>query len=299
MEAQLISILMPAYNCEKFVKQAIDSILNQSYTHFELLIADDCSTDTTKKIMDSYDDERIKRFHNEKNLGYLKASNKLFKECQGEYITFQDADDYADKDRLKKLKQFLDENSEIACVGSNIVKVDPENKEFYKTKYPLNDDKIRAGFLEYRIVMTGSALMLRNKVIETCGVYNEYFDRIGSKDTYLYSYILEKFKVANLPEHLYYYRANPTSVGFTHKNPKAFVGHNLIVLMYERRLENKLDYISTNEWRNADKYTKFLLDINLISRSKRKAVFSFLKNFIASPLIGLRMFRMFIANLRA
>ncbi|MBL7917984.1 MAG: glycosyltransferase family 2 protein, partial [Bacteroidia bacterium] len=72
MSEQLISILMPAYNCEKFVKQAIESVLDQSYSNFELLIADDCSTDQTKKVIDSYSDQRIKKFHNQVNLGYLK-----------------------------------------------------------------------------------------------------------------------------------------------------------------------------------------------------------------------------------
>ena len=90
---------MPAYNCEKYIHQAIDSVLNQTHINFELLIADDCSTDTTKQIIDSYKDPRIKTFHNNINLGYLKASNKLFSLCKGSYITFQDADDTSELNR--------------------------------------------------------------------------------------------------------------------------------------------------------------------------------------------------------
>ncbi len=119
---------MPAYNCEKFVKHAIDSMLNQSYSNFELLIADDCSKDSTKSIIDSYTDERIKRFHNDVNLGYLKASNKLFKQCTGQLITFQDADDYADLTRLEKLVGFLDKNEKVSVIGSNVIKVDENGK---------------------------------------------------------------------------------------------------------------------------------------------------------------------------
>ncbi len=299
MSEQLISILMPAYNCEKFVKQAIDSVLDQSYSNFELLIADDCSTDQTKKVIDSYSDQRIKKFHNQVNLGYLKASNKLFKECKGEYITFQDADDFADKSRLEKLKTFLDENHEIACVGSNIIKVDPENREIYRTEYPLTDDAIRAAFLNYRIVMTGSALMLRREVIEKCGIYNEYFDRIGSEDTYLYSFILDQFKVANLIDRLYYYRSNPNSIGVTHTNPKAAIGHGLVILMYKRRINGLVDFIQTRKWKMVDKYAEFLLSINLVKSSRMKALFSFIVNFMKFPIVGFQMTRMFFSNFKA
>jgi glycosyltransferase involved in cell wall biosynthesis len=296
---QLISILMPAYNCDKFVKQAIDSVLDQSYRNFELLIADDCSTDRTKEVIDSYTDQRIKKFHNKVNLGYLKASNKLFKECHGEYITFQDADDFADKNRLEKLKTFLDENSEIACVGSNIIKVDPENKEVFKTEYPLTDGAIKTAFLDHRIVMTGSALMLRKEVIEKCGIYNEYFDRIGSEDTYLYSFILENFKVANLSEHLYYYRSNPTSIGFTHKDPKAFVGHQMIVQFYKNRLKNKSDFIRNKEWEKADACANYLMAINFTKESPASSIGKFLKAALNSPQLLPMYLRTYVSHLKA
>ncbi|MBK7819377.1 MAG: glycosyltransferase [Sphingobacteriaceae bacterium] len=73
MNSDLISILMPAYNCDKFVAKAIESILSQTYSNFELLIADDRSTDDTKKIIDSYTDQRIKRFHNDVNQRLFKG----------------------------------------------------------------------------------------------------------------------------------------------------------------------------------------------------------------------------------
>ena len=105
----MISVIMPAYNCELYVEMAIKSILEQTYKDFELLIADDASKDNTKKIIDDLakTDSRIKTFHNESNLGYLQASNKLFEKCSGEYITFQDADDFSDVTRFEKLvKEF-------------------------------------------------------------------------------------------------------------------------------------------------------------------------------------------------
>ena len=74
----LVSVLLPAHNAEKYINETIDSILAQTYTNFELLIADDCSTDDTRKIIDSYSDNRIKCFHNSENLRKPKTRQKLF-----------------------------------------------------------------------------------------------------------------------------------------------------------------------------------------------------------------------------
>src|ERR1700741_604134 len=174
MSTPLVSILMPAYNCEKFINQAIDSIVNQSYANFELLIADDCSKDQTKKIIDSYSDARIRRFHNEVNLGYLKASNKLFKQCKGDLITFQDADDYSDPSRLEKLVKFLEMNKDVFVAGSNVRKVDENGVLRPSTNFPETHNDIVKNFANYKIVFTGSALMLRKEVIEKYGIYHEY-----------------------------------------------------------------------------------------------------------------------------
>jgi glycosyltransferase involved in cell wall biosynthesis len=296
---ELISVLMPAYNCEKFIKQAIDSILNQTYSNFELLIADDCSNDNTKKIIDSYTDPRIKTFHNAENLGYLKASNKLFALCKGEYITFQDADDYAAPARMEKLLNYLNTNPDVDCVGSNTNKVDEHGEEFYKTNFPQSDAEIRQQFVNYRIVMTGSALMLRKKVIDKVGIYNEYFDRIGSEDSYWYSYILDHYKVANLAEALYYYRANPDSLGAKHTNPKAFVGHQLIVELYNNRKKNKPDFIATKNWKQADDCARYLMAINKTRSSFFGSVGSFLNAAIKAPGLLPMFSRQFLSNLRS
>lgn len=299
MTEKLVSILMPAYNCEKYIKLAIESILDQTHTNFELLIADDCSTDNTKAIIDSYDDIRIKRFHNASNLGYLQASNKLFSQCSGDYISFQDADDFSSKDRFINLINYLNDHPEVACVGSNIMKIDADGKEFFSSEYPLVDKEIRIGFLNHRVVMTGSALLIKKEVIKEVGFYNLYFDRMGSEDTYWYSLILDKYKVSNLNERLYHYRANPNSVGFTHKDPRAKVGHNLVVLMYKRRLLSKKDFIATKEWDKADASTKYLLAINKVKDSKMQAIIDFVKATFTAPSLVTQFFREFGSNLRA
>ncbi|HKC66852.1 MAG TPA: glycosyltransferase family 2 protein [Bacteroidia bacterium] len=290
----LVSIIMPAYNCEKYVKTAVDSILNQTYLNFELLIADDCSKDTTKKIIDSYTDIRIKRFHNEFNMGYLQASNKLFKECKGDFITFQDADDYSAANRLELLVGFLEKNSDYACVGSNVIKVDDLDNKLYTTSFPLDDGEIKARFADTRVVMTGSSLLVKKEVVDEIGYYNLYFNRLGSEDVYWFSFILNYFKVANVPEGLYYYRSNPTSVSSFFKDPKTKVLHNLVVFLYRRRKQGKEDYLQSNNLKKTDTICKFLVLLNILPAKKISVFFKYIFLSIKYPATNMLFVRDFM-----
>lgn len=162
IENPLVSVIMPAYNCEKFIRQALDSILQQTYPHLEILVADDASKDRTKQIIDSYGDPCIKRFHNTENLGYLKTWNKLMTFAQGKYITFQDADDYSEKDRIEKLLSHLSKNTKLSVVGSNVKYIDVSNKIRSVTSFTNDHDGIYAE-LPKKFNIIGSALMIKKK----------------------------------------------------------------------------------------------------------------------------------------
>jgi glycosyltransferase involved in cell wall biosynthesis len=207
----LVSILMPAYNCENFVNQAIDSILNQTYENWELLISDDASTDNTKKIIDTYSDKRIKRFHNEANLGYLQTWNKIIQLAAGEYITFQDADDYSSLNRVEKLVNTLNKNQDFGLVGSNCKFITDEGLEVSTTNFHLNHDAIFQN-IPFKFNFIGSAIMIRKEVFDQIGGYHLFFDRMGAEDHYWMCLILEKYKMVNLSDSLYYYRFNENSV---------------------------------------------------------------------------------------
>ena len=84
----LVSIIMPSWNTANFIAESIQSVLNQTYTNWELLIVDDCSTDNTDEVVASFNDNRIKYFHNEKNSGAALTRNKAMREAQGEWIAF-------------------------------------------------------------------------------------------------------------------------------------------------------------------------------------------------------------------
>ena len=284
---------MPAYNCEKFVAKAIESVLCQTYSNFELLIADDCSSDSTLQIIESFSDQRIKKFHNKINQGYLKASNLLFEKCSGEFVTFQDADDYSDVSRLEKLVNFLQKNQSISCVGSNINKVDVKNEVYLSSYFPLNHTEIELGFKKNKVVMTGSSLMIRKEVLEKVGGYNLYFDRLGSEDVYWYSLILDNFKVANMKELLYFYRANPSSVASTFKDPRTKVLHNLVVWMYTNRRSGKEDLLRADRSHKANDYCKGLLLIEKAKTNKLSALTGFITLVIRKPAVAVMFFKDF------
>lgn len=107
---QLVSIIMPAYNCEHFIAEAIRSVLSQTYTDWELIIVDDCSTDNTAQIVASFDDTRIVYQRNEKNVGAALTRNKALQIAKGHYIAFLDADDLWAPEKLEHQIAFMERN---------------------------------------------------------------------------------------------------------------------------------------------------------------------------------------------
>ena len=107
---ELVSIIMPAYNCGRFIKESIDSVLAQTYTNWELLIVDDCSTDNTKAIVSTYDDKRIRYMRNPQNMGAALTRNKALREAKGRYIAFLDADDMWLPEKLERQIAFMQDN---------------------------------------------------------------------------------------------------------------------------------------------------------------------------------------------
>jgi glycosyltransferase involved in cell wall biosynthesis len=118
-EVPLVSVILPVYNAERYVKKAIESILMQDYSNIELILINDCSTDNSEHEIFKFQDERIRYVKNEKNLGLIKTLNKALLLCQGEFIARMDADDIAIQSRIRKQLQFLLENKDFVLVGSN------------------------------------------------------------------------------------------------------------------------------------------------------------------------------------
>jgi len=124
-----VSVLMPAYNCEKYIAESISSILNQTFTNFEFIIINDGSTDGTHNIIASFKDSRIKYLQNSSNEGLSNVRNKLINLATGDYIAFLDSDDYSVVNRLEIQFASLNENSEIGLVASSVKAKYEDGKE--------------------------------------------------------------------------------------------------------------------------------------------------------------------------
>ncbi|KQB41565.1 glycosyltransferase family 2 protein [Flavobacterium aquidurense] len=134
-----ITVLMPVYNCELYVKEAVDSILNQTFSDFEFIIIDDASTDSTVSIIKSYNDPRIQLIEKPQNSGYTNSLNNGLSIAKGEYIARMDGDDISLPERFAKQVTFLDANPDVVLcgtvftiIGTDIIVTVPENNENIK-----------------------------------------------------------------------------------------------------------------------------------------------------------------------
>lgn len=123
----LVSIVMPNYNSEKYLKATIDSVLAQTYTNWELLFVDDCSTDSSLEIVRSYNDSRIKILQNEKNSGAAVSRNYALREAKGKWIAFLDSDDLWIPEKLEKQLAYM-QNNDISFSYTDYEVIDEDNK---------------------------------------------------------------------------------------------------------------------------------------------------------------------------
>ncbi len=124
----MISVLLPVYNGEKYLREAIDSILNQTYRDFEFLIINDGSTDKSVEIIQKYNDSRIKLIHNKENMGLIYTLNKGLDLANGQYIARMDADDISLPNRLKLQVDFMENHSNVGMLSGNVISIDSNSK---------------------------------------------------------------------------------------------------------------------------------------------------------------------------
>ncbi|MCH4826787.1 glycosyltransferase family 2 protein [Planococcus halocryophilus] len=131
----LVSVLIPVYNVENYIVEAVESILNQTYKNIEIIAVDDCSNDNTYELLHELQkrDNRIKIYKNSENMKIVETLNFAFRQSQGEYICRMDGDDISDLERIEKKLHFLKENPEFSLVGCSVKSIDENGFEF-KTK---------------------------------------------------------------------------------------------------------------------------------------------------------------------
>lgn len=186
----LVSVVMPAYNAEKYVAEAIESILNQTFKDFEFIILDDCSTDGTWEIIQEYakKDGRVVAVRNERNLKISATLNRGIEIAKGKYIARMDADDWSYPQRFEEQICYLEENIGVVLLGSAIEVADKNLNVLNLRKYPISDKSIRATLLKYS-TFAHPAVIYRREHALNCGMYNtrlydsedyDFYFRIGN-----------------------------------------------------------------------------------------------------------------------
>lgn len=208
----LISVILPVYNAEKYLKESMDSILSQTISDFEFIIINDGSKDKSADIIKSYSDARIV-YIEQQNMGLANTLNKALGIAKGKYIARQDNDDVSHKDRFKKQIEFLEKNPTIALVGTWARIIDEQGNDTGRShKHVCNSDYLKLE-LVFDNPFVHSSIMAKKDCLLKVGGYNpsnEIFE-----DHNLWSRVSYQFDVANLPEELLLYREVNTGMSKT------------------------------------------------------------------------------------
>ncbi|GGK56535.1 glycosyltransferase family 2 protein [Rufibacter glacialis] len=200
-----LTVLMPVYNSEKYLAEAMDSILGQTFQDFEFLIIDDGSSDQSQAIIHSYQDPRIRFYQNEQNLGISQTLNKGIKLANASLIARMDADDISYPLRLEKQYAYMQENPSCAMV-SCLVKVITENGELVRM------DDFKSAYFYYNLTFIcwiyHPTVLYRKEAVEAVGEYSVSY----AEDFDLFWKISRRYKIHNLPEVLLDYRTTSQSL---------------------------------------------------------------------------------------
>ena len=252
----MISVVMPVYNAELYLKKSIYSILNQSYKNFEFLILDDNSNDNSKKIIKSFSeiDNRIKVFEQKTNIGVTNALNFLIKKTKYNYIARMDADDISHTNRFSKQLNFLQNNQNCSVVGSYIKLIDNKDKLLGKVKYPISSDLIKKKLIN-KSCIPHPACMFNSKFLKSVNGYRQMLEPAEDYDLWTRLSIISDLH--NIPEYLFSYRVNESGIS-NKRSFEQFIKSEFVKKNFEFLKENR-DLINIKNISHVNK--KALLDL--------------------------------------
>jgi len=194
-----VSVVMSAYNAERYVRAAVGSILSQTFSDFELVVIDDGSRDGTGEILAGYGDPRI-RVIRQVNRGLIASLNLGIELARGEFIARMDADDVAYPRRLERQVAFLDANPDVGMVGTAYDEIDERGSVIGHRCHPTEHEALRRALIRYNPFFH-SSVMIRRSVLEAVGPYDETRSFLV-EDYDLWFRVARVTRVANLPETL-------------------------------------------------------------------------------------------------
>jgi len=256
----LVSIGMPLYNGEKYMQEAIDSILNQSYSNIDLIIVNDGSTDNSVAIAESYNDPRIRLFHNDQNRGVSYTRNKVIEFAKGDYLAWMDCDDISLPEKIELQVNLMEKNKNIDVCGTSYLQFF-EDTVYYEDSAKSEHEAIRSNFVFKPATIFMPTAMIRMAVLKKDPIrFDESLPMAEDYD--FFQRFCEKYQASNVTQTLFRYRDTPNSLthGFENKKEERFV---LKQKIYERILRGvslevkEADLLNHENCTNAVMFTDF------------------------------------------
>ncbi|CAA0336813.1 hypothetical protein ALT721_2320069 [Alteromonas alvinellae] len=206
-----ISVLLPVYNGEKYLRESLKSILNQTFNDFELIVIDDGSKDSSLEIIKSFEDKRIRLIKNQENLGLIATLNKGLELARGDFIARVDSDDICLPERFEQQSCYLDNNPDVGVIGSYSQLIDENGQNLGIYKVPEAHDDIVMGMVFTNQIIHPSVLMRKSLLTDYFpDVYDGKY--LHCEDYALWVSLAKKTKLANLSIPLLKYRVHAESI---------------------------------------------------------------------------------------
>ena len=230
-----VSVVLPVWNGERYLKESIDSILAQDFPDFELIIVDDGSTDKTGEIIARFAGDPRVRVHRQENQGLVAALNAGLELSRADLIARLDADDIALPRRLSLQLAYLHRNPDVMAVGSAVELMDADGRTLGIRRYPTGKAMATRGLLD-GCTLAHPAVMMRKAAVKEVGAYRACFRHAEDYDLWLR--LTELGQVGNLPETLIRYRIHAQSVTKKHSARQSFAA-KAALLLHRRRLSGE------------------------------------------------------------
>lgn len=261
---KLISVVLPVYNCKEYIRDSVQSILQQTYKNFELIIVDDGSEDGTLDILNNFKDKRIRLYKNKYNRGLIYSLNKALNKSKGQFIARMDADDICELNRLQKQINYLDKNKEISVVGSAVALIDNNNRVKRKYLYPLNDNLIKWSMF-FSCSVCHPSVMIRSHVVKKINGYS--FKAKFAEDYDLwFRLIKKKYKFSNLKDSLLKLRKHKRNVSIENFNAHFLMGAKIShkIIQFNFKFVKKNDFKKIKCIFSLGKYEKEQSEISIV-----------------------------------
>ncbi|MCW3111774.1 MAG: family 2 glycosyl transferase [Segetibacter sp.] len=252
MNSPLVSVVIPCYNVSAHVQKAVGSILTQTYTNLEIWIIDDASTDDTLSKINGFTDNRIRVIHYEENTRKVGAVNDVLKKVNGDFICFQDSDDWSEPERISLQLEQFDNDCRVGICFTNYRYVGMKKRS--AGRIALSDQELRKEFIEFGNNRNFSfdptvcpTMMISRDAVQRTGGYHPYFAGKVAEDIHWVYRILKDFKGITLDHVLYNYNLREgsfTHLQFSGKNAKYAYSWQLLSKIIYKDIYENIDVLS-------------------------------------------------------